>query len=259
MIKVRNKKFTTIFFFFLFLLETTVIIQFVFAQSTSLQVAAYFEIKDEQKNFGHIVIKDGENLFLAKQPYDDKIFGVIARSPMLIFNKPTATSVPVVYSGEALVRVSNKKHPIKKGDFITSSEIPGVGQKAFGPGYVLGRALEDLANDKDVVRVWINVQHLNPPPTKSLVYDALNVFLLGLKNPMNLPDVLRHLFALIIGGASFVLGFLSFVRALRKGIEGISRNPLAKKTILGAMMINLLGVFILTAAGLILAVFVIMY
>lgn len=255
--KMRDKKLTIKVFVFLFGITAT--IQTIFAQSSPLQVAAYFEIKDDQKNFGDIVVKDGGNLFVAKQPYDAKIFGVIARSPVLIFNKPTAESMPVVYSGEALVRASNKKSPIKKGDFITSSETPGVGQKAVGPGYVLGRALEDLTDDKEAVRVWISVQYLNPAPTKSLINDALNVFLLGLKNPMNLPDVLRYLFALIIGGISFVLGFLSFVRALRKSIEGISRNPLAKKTILGAMMINLLGVFILTAAGLVLAVFVIMY
>lgn len=256
---IKKEGIINIFFLITTAIATITIIKPVSAKESLLQLAAYFDIKDEQKNFGDIVVKDGENLFVAKQPYDSKLFGVIAQSPALIFNKPKPNSVPVVYSGEALVRINNKKNPIKKGDFITSSSIPGVGQKAVGPGYVLGRALEDATDDKDFVKIWISVQYLNPAPTKSLINDALNVFLLGLKNPMNLPDVLRYLFALIIGGVSFVLGFLSFVRALRKGIEGISRNPLAKKTILGAMMINLLGVFILTAAGLILAVFVIMY
>jgi len=42
-------------------------------------------------------------------------------------------------------------------------------------------------------------------------------------------------------------------------VTGISRNPLAKKSIQSAMILNLIGILILTLAGLALAVFVIIY
>lgn len=228
-------------------------------QLSSLQIAGYFEVKDSQVLVGDIISKDGENLWRTIEPYDSKIFGVIGKSPIIIINKPSPSSFPVIYSGETLVKISNKNGIIKKGDFITSSDTPGLGQKATGPGFVLGKALEDFEKEEGMIRVSINVQYINPAPTRSLINEAINTVLLGLKNPTNLPDVLRYFFALFVGGGSFVMGFLSFVKSLRKGVEGISRNPLAKKSIMSAMFINLMGISILTIAGLVLAVFVIMY
>jgi len=223
------------------------------------QIAGYFEIKDVEILIGDIISKDGENLWRAKEPYDPKIFGVVGEAPIIIFNRPSPTAFAVIYSGEALVRISNKNGAIKKGDFITSTNSPGLGQKATVPGFVLGRALEDFEKDEGMVRVSINVQYINPTPIRLLIDEVVNTVLMGLKNPKNLPEVLRYLFALFVGGGSFVLGFLSFVKSLSKGVEGISRNPLAKKSIMSVMLMNLAGISILTIAGLILAVFVIIY
>jgi hypothetical protein len=49
------------------------------------------------------------------------------------------------------------------------------------------------------------------------------------------------------------------MRTLREGVIGISRNPLAKRSIQTAMVLNLIGISILTLAGIGLALFVILY
>ena len=62
-----------------------------------------------------------------------------------------------------------------------------------------------------------------------------------------------------MGGGSFIIGFFSFIKAQREGVAAIGRNPLAKESVKAAMILNLIGIFILTLAGLGLALFVILY
>ena len=49
------------------------------------------------------------------------------------------------------------------------------------------------------------------------------------------------------------------LETIKKGVEGISRNPLARKAIFLAMLWNLVGIVIITLVGLALSVFVILY
>lgn len=230
----------------------------VFAQGFPL-IASNLEVADLEAKPGDIMAKSEKGLVRATVPYDPNLFGVVTENPLMVFSKPTASTLPIATWGEALVKVTIKNGEIKRGDFITSSEIPGAGQKATQPGFVLGRAMEDFEKDQGMIRVLVSVQYINPTPTRSFINEAINAFLLGLKDPANLPDILRYLFALFVGGGSFILGFTAFIKALHKGVEGIARNPLAKKSIVAAMLINLAGVSILTIAGLALSVFVIIY
>ena len=64
---------------------------------------------------------------------------------------------------------------------------------------------------------------------------------------------------MVLGGGAFVLGFVSFARSLRSGVEAVGRNPLAKSSIQLAMVLNLGGILTLTMAGIGLALFVIFY
>jgi hypothetical protein len=43
------------------------------------------------------------------------------------------------------VKVSTKNGDIQPGDYITTSDIPGVGMKATEPGRVIGKALTGLS------------------------------------------------------------------------------------------------------------------
>lgn len=225
---------------------------FCFAQ---MQMASNMVVVDSGTEIGDIMTGSRLNAKRAEDPYDPEILGVVAERPTFVLNKETTSTMPVVTLGETLVKVSDEGGKIEKGDFITSSNTPGVGKKAEASGWVVGKALENFNDSEGTILIDVGIQYYNTMAAGGVLNNLFKMF----GAPENIPEVLRYIFALIIGGGSFLLGFLSFVRALRKGLEGISRNPLAKRSIRLAMMTNLVGIVILTLAGLALAVFVIIY
>ena len=244
--------------FFIFL--SILIFEISFSQ-TIPSIAQNLEIKDAKTQPGEILCAKKDGIFRCKTPYDENIIGVLGEKPILVFGKKTTTTLPVISFGEALVKVSTKNGKIEKGDFITSSDKPGVGQKATQSGFVLGKALEDFDKEEGQITVFVNPQYINlslfqkKPGVGGIIQEILS----GLNLEKNFPEVLRYIFGIILAGMSFLFGFLFFVRALREGISGISRNPLAKESIQTAMILNLIGISILTLAGIGLALFVIFF
>ena len=230
--------------------------KFALAQGLPL-IAKNLKVIDEKAKAGDIVSQTEKGLVRSSVPYDKNIIGVVGKNPIITFNAPATATLPIVTWGEALVRVSNKNGQIKKGDFITSSNRPGVGQKATEPGFVIGKAAEDLRGNEGLITAFVNVQYTTPEG--SAKSGIIGKIISGLEKTKNIPKWLRYVFAILIGGGSFIIGFFSLVKALREGIAGVSRNPLAKRSIITAMILNLIGISILTAAGLGLALFVILY
>lgn len=226
---------------------------------TQFTIARNLEITDPEAKAGDIISQTNEGLFRSARPYDENIVGVVGENPILVFGKEGPRTLPVVSFGETSVRVSNINGEIKRGDFITSSEKPGLGQKASQSGIVIGKALENFNQEEGMIKAEINIQYHSFPSEEVSLSSVLGKIFEQLKKPENFPEILRYIFALALGGGSFLMGFLSFVRALRKGIEAIGRNPLAKRAIQLTMVLNLIGIGILTLAGLGLALFVILY
>jgi len=249
--KIKKFKLISLIFFGLFIL-----IEIVSAQSLP-SIAKNLEIDDPEAKVGDIISNTREGLFRSNISYDENIMGVVGETPILVFGKPTTTTLPIVFSGETLVKVSNINGEIKKRDFITSSNLAGVGQKATESGFVVGKAMEDFKGEEGSITMFVNIQYVTME--KPTLGGVITTIVFGLGKPENLPEVLRYLFALLVGGGSFMIGFFSFIKALREGITGISRNPLAKKSIRMAMILNLVGISVLTMAGLGLALFVILY
>lgn len=231
---------------------------FVLSQGLPM-IAKNIEVIDSEIQIGDIVSLKGNGTVRSNYSYDKNIIGVIADKPIIVFGKKTTTTASVVLYGETLTKVNDSNGKIKKGDFITSSEKPGVGQKATQSGFVVGKAMEDLQNKEGLILVYIQPQEINFETSKSLFSEIIQGFMSGIKNPETAPEIIRYLFALLIGGGSFIIGFFSFIKALREGINAIGRNPLAKRNIQIALILNLIGVLILTIAGLGLALFVIFY
>lgn len=252
------KEIKKIIFFPLIFLGLFILSESVLAQGLP-SIAKNLEVADSEVKVGDIISQTKEGLFRSNIPYDENIVGVVGETPILVFSKPTPTTLPIVFFGETLVRVSNINGEIKKRDFITSSKKPGIGQKAIQSGFVLGKALEDFNQEEGLIRAEINIQYRDIAPVAISPTTIFSKIIEGLGRPENIPEVLKYIFALSLAGGSFLLGFFFFVRTLREGIVGISRNPLAKKSITIAMVLNLIGILILTLAGLGLALFVILY
>lgn len=77
--------------------------------------------------------------------YNRKMIGVISDSPGLVIGAQHELAKSVALTGRVLTRVNTSAGPIEIGDPITSSEIPGVGMRAKGPGKIVGTAMEPLS------------------------------------------------------------------------------------------------------------------
>ncbi len=252
----KNKQISTIFLFFGFF----ILAQFVFAESVPT-IASYYPVVDRDAQEGDILAKTAQGLMKAKKPADPNLFGVVVEKAVIALNRPTPDSLLVATQGTVLVKVSDRAGKIQKGDFITSSEIPGVGEKLNQSGMALGRAMENFENGEGKILVNLDIKYVNLPGTggKPTLREILRLVGEGMQKPENFPVVLKYLFALLLAIGSFFFGFTFSIRTMQKGVEAIGRNPLAKRSIQTAIFLNLVGVVILTLAGLGLALFAILY
>jgi hypothetical protein len=234
--------------------------EIILAQELPL-IARNLEVIDPEARTGDIVSQAEEGLIRTSSPYDENIIGVVAEDPIMVFGKETTTTLKIISFGETSVKVSNINGEIKKGDFITSSDKPGIGQKATESGFAVGQAMQDFNQEEGLIVVFVQPQKILFPstPVAGGIIDQLLQSLSKLMLPETIPEVLRYIFALLVGGGSFIIGFFSFIRALKEGLTATGRNPLAKGSIRTAMILNLIGILILTLAGLALALFVILY
>jgi len=249
--------------FFIFWLKIFIFLFFLFPLFISSQttqnlplIAMNLPVADKEATTGDILSQTKNGLVRATIPYDKNIFGVVVENPPLVFGKSGPDKLAVASYGETLVKVSDLNGPILKGDFITSSIKPGVGQKATQPGFIIGQALENFEkkNQEGLIRVIINPRYAletgsNKKNLETIFIRVLEGLATGFEDPANFPKILRYIFALIISIGSFLMGFTSFVKALRSGIEATGRNPLARQSIQLAMILNLLGIVVITVAA----------
>lgn len=227
---------------------------------SSSQTATNFIVADEEAEAGDVIVKKDGELRRAENRYDSDILGVVATDPVITIGSATEETLPIVTSGVAQIKVNGEFETIRAGDYLTSSEIPGVAQKAPTPGYVVGRALEDFDEEMGTIRVLINPHEalfdVEREWDEITLWEALGRIFTAIER--DVPEVIRYVLAFFIAVGSFIFAFRSFASALREGMKGISRNPLAKGSIKFAMVLNLLGILILTIAGLGLSLFIIL-
>ncbi len=133
---------------------------FTFADH-SFAPANYYPISGSVREGSIITVKQGKYT-LSNAPNDLSVIGAITAHPA-ITQKFTGT-VPfyaVTTSGIGYVLVSASNGPIRKGDYITTSSIPGVGQKAAAFDNTIGIAEDSYNGDKNAIGkipVMINIR-----------------------------------------------------------------------------------------------------
>lgn len=207
----------------------------------------------ENAQDGDIVSSSDKGFTITKTAYDPLLYAVIADNPAVILdNNAIAGKEFILTNGKAYVRVSTKNGPIKKGDFITSSEIPGVGQKADKGGYVLGLALEDFTsnNSQDIGKILVSID-IRFQSLQNARTNLIETVKLAVEAPFLTPlGAMRYLLASLIAVGSFVLAFISFGKVARGGVEALGRNPLASKVIEVTVIINVLLTIAILLVGL---------
>lgn len=212
---------------------------------------------EQESQEGNIISFVNGKYVLSFKEYDSSIFGVVTDEPSTSVEDLNLEKYKlVVNSGESLVTVVNKNGDIRKGDFITTSTLPGVGMKATKSGQVIGTALEDYyaTNSDEVgkISVFLNVksQFISLSGTTNI----LSALKSGLESPFLTPVItLRYILATLVTGASFVIGFVSFGKISGSSVEALGRNPLAGTSIKRVVFFNFLLTFIIMMGGLFIA------
>ncbi len=217
-------------------------------------VAISIPIADKDAKDGSIISSSAKGYVLSSVPYDPSLYGVITEDPSLfIENKNLHGAKPVITSGKAFVQVSTINGAIRVNDFITSSEIPGVGQKSTLNGFVLGTALQNYS-EVDPNKIGKIQVSIHPRFNSAFIGLRGNLIQIlrdagGIYNLSPLASF-RYILAAIIAIISFVLGFIYFGKVARTGVEALGRNPLAGRTIQLGIVFNLIITIGIMALGL---------
>lgn len=228
-------------FFILLILLGFLLVPNVYGQSQSIDVTSLYEISDNQAVDGDILIYTNKGIVRANVSFSNQMFGVLQDQPILVYRPPDVKGKPVVRSGTAYVSVSTTTGAIKPGDYITSSNKPGKGQKAVESGYVLGIALAELKSGEGKIPVAVRIEYAELTNTRSVLrlLDYFNVAAFqSITEPEKGVQLIKYFVAGLIVAVSLIISFLIFGRSIGKGIEAIGRNPLAKSSIQIAIMIN---------------------
>lgn len=230
-------------------------------------------LSDKEAENGDILMTGPQGIVRANLPYTTSLYGVVQDNTLLVYRNVDEQGVPISRSGLAVVNVSNINGPIKTGDFITSSTIPGKGERAMESGYVIGVAMEDFqeqgaaslevngktyATGKISVALRFEWMDISVPKNANRVLAVFNNALLrNLENPEKFIQLFRYILAAIIILIGFLVGFFTFSRSLAKSVEAIGRNPLAKNSIQFSILMNIVLTIATTIVGIVAALLII--
>ncbi|HLD51315.1 hypothetical protein A3K34_00620 [candidate division WWE3 bacterium RIFOXYC1_FULL_40_10] len=210
---------------------------------------------------GSIVSYIDGKYMLSSREYDEGMFGVIVDAPATYLIDRNLISPHLVASfGEIKTKVSGNKGPIVPGDYVTSSDIPGVGVRAEQAGYVLGVATSEFTpNSPDeigevFVLVDVKVNFLARGVSKNIIDTVQKAFASPFMTPI---AALRYLLASLIFLVSLAIGFNSFGKVSGTSMEALGRNPLAGGSIKRMLFFNYLLTFVIMFVGLVIAYLII--
>lgn len=249
------KKFQIIFLLFsLYTIYSILSTPPVHAQSNSFDAAYSYVVADPKAQDGDILIYSEKGLVRANSSFASAMFGVVQMNPVILIELAESQGLPVVKSGIAMVNVTDANGPIKKGDYITSSTIPGKGQRADKSGYILGVAMaESTGSNKIPVSLdikYVDLYSVLPPAANKLLKSLDNLLLASIQDPEKFTKLVRYLAAAIIVLGAFIISFLTFSKSMTNSVEAIGRNPLARNSIYFSLVINVIVAVVTLLVGL---------
>src|SRR3989338_10808304 len=200
-------KYTALIVFGLILLAAGFFPISIYAQSKSVGTAVSILIVDKDIKDGNIIVATPKGYGMTATAYDSNMYGIYTQSPSIFLqNTSDPQTKPVTTMGKANVLVSSINGDIKKNDFITTSTIAGIGQKATRNGMVLGTAMDDYSNSNQKIAEKILVA-VNPHFNASFADTKTNVLevLRNASDPTTLTQLtsLRYVLAAGIALISF--------------------------------------------------------
>lgn len=239
--------------------------------SAQLEIADTYDIADQEAVAGDILSLSQEGLKRSVADYDNKIFGVINSDPLASYKRVDGTGTLISRSGVVLINVTTANGAIKTGDFITSSTIAGKGQKALASGYIIGVAMKDfnegegaqidfsqfentearqISSGQIPVAIRIEYAEISTSRNANALLSRLNAALFSnVQDPEKFVNVIRYVASGIVIIFSILIGLFILARVIPKGVEGIGRNPMARRSILLYTAFNIVLVVVIIMLG----------
>lgn len=120
---------------------------------------------------GTVVVLDhtrSNQVVASSRAYDTRVAGVISVQPGIALGESGAGKVLVATTGRVKIKVDATAGPIRIGDLLVTSDVPGVAMKSepikvggrlmHMPGTLIGKALEPLAKGSEKILVLLSLQ-----------------------------------------------------------------------------------------------------
>ncbi len=194
---------------------------------------------------------------LCETAYSQDMYGIIEDTPAVaLINTVETNTRPIITSGRVYVQVTSQGGEIKPGDYITSSEVKGVGQKAARSGQMLGTALEGYSSEdpKQIGKVLVEL-NIRPVVLEArTVIDKVRNQIRIIAGPARVG--FRHALAALVTAIGVAVGISFFGKVVKSGVESVGRNPRAMGKIQVSMTLNLVLTGAVMAVGLVAAYFI---
>lgn len=117
---------------------------------------------------GSVLIATGPDaVAVSETAHDRRVIGVASgagdlKPALRLGTRPGEERVPVAIVGRVYCKADASRGPIRAGDLLTTSDIPGHAMKAADPerafGAVIGKALAPLASGRDMIPILVALQ-----------------------------------------------------------------------------------------------------
>lgn len=104
----------------------------------------------------------------SSKAYDTRVAGVISERPGIALGEPGDDKVLVATTGRVRIKVDATRGPIRIGDLLVTSDVPGLAMKSepikvggrmmHMPGTLIGKALEPLESGNGKILVLLSLQ-----------------------------------------------------------------------------------------------------
>jgi hypothetical protein len=95
-----------------------------------------------------VIFGGNQEVTISTESHDPAIAGIVSTNPAYLMNSE-GEGVAVALQGRVPTRVQG---PVKKGDRLVSSDLPGVAcrmdKALYEPGCIIGKALEDILDNR---------------------------------------------------------------------------------------------------------------
>lgn len=239
----------------------------VYGQINTISIVSTYTIVDEIYEVGDIISRNTvlNTYTLARVVGDEYIFGVIQDTPTVVF-RSGAGDTPVAEFGEVFVNVTTLNGPIQVGDLITSSPIPGKGQRFDSEeGHTLGIALQPFSienststiihEENEIIIGTILVLLRKNDSSKVTIQTPTPTIIINEETSDGIPagTVFRYILAIVFAIGSLYLIFKKLGPNLQQGIVSVGRNPLAKTSIQTMVTFNIILILVISIASLLIS------